>query len=216
MSHPKSSCQSCLRTLLSLQARMGRNMLSDGYNIYYSLRMDIFEAIAKRHSYRGEYTDDSVPESDLRKIVQAGIDAPSGCNAQTTSFVIVNDATVISEISQVINKESVGAAKAIIVTIVDHKQVYRGMSFGPEDCAAAVENMLLAITALGYASVWLDGCLKIEGRARKIAALLNIPDNLEVRVLLPVGVPVKSLQPKEKKKFDERASVNRYLAPDKR
>lgn len=53
--------------------------------------MDLFEAVARRHSYRGPYTDQPVPREDLRKIVQAGIQAPSGRNEQTTSFVIIDD-----------------------------------------------------------------------------------------------------------------------------
>jgi hypothetical protein len=35
--------------------------------------------------------------------------------------------------------------------------------------------MLLAVTALGYASVWLQGALCVEGRAGRIAALLGVP-----------------------------------------
>ena len=54
--------------------------------------MDVFEAIAKRHSYRGPFRDRAVPRADLERIVQAGLQAPSGKNAQTTSFVIVDDA----------------------------------------------------------------------------------------------------------------------------
>ena len=36
------------------------------------------------------------------------------------------------------------------------------VSFATEDCAASVENMLLAVTALGYATVWLDGVLTAD------------------------------------------------------
>jgi nitroreductase len=53
--------------------------------------MDFFDAVANRHSYRGKYSAHPVPVEDLQKIVQAGIDAPSGCNMQTTEFVIVTD-----------------------------------------------------------------------------------------------------------------------------
>ena len=38
--------------------------------------MDIFETIANRYSYRGEFTVAPVSRSDLKKIVQAGIQAP--------------------------------------------------------------------------------------------------------------------------------------------
>ena len=32
--------------------------------------MDLFDAIAQRYCYRGQYTDDAVPREDLAKIVR--------------------------------------------------------------------------------------------------------------------------------------------------
>jgi len=176
--------------------------------------MDVFEAIARRHSYRGEFENIAVPREDLRKIVQAGIQAPSGCNAQTTSFVIVDDPDILARIAEVIDRPFVRTARAIIVCLVDHRPVYQGKSFGVEDCAAAVENMLLAITALGYATVWLDGVLRSEQRAERIGAILGVPATLQVRIVLPLGVPKESWVQKEKKAFSERAWFNRYGASE--
>jgi len=170
--------------------------------------MDIFEAIAKRHSYRDAYLDKPVPREDLRKIVQAGIQAPSGCNAQSTTFVIIDDKAVMAKVREVISVSS----PALIVCVVDPEPVYKGTSFEKEDCSAAVENMLLAITALGYASVWLDGVLRAEGRGEKLGQLLNVPAGKHVQIVLPVGVPREKRQQKEKKSFGERAWFNAYGA----
>jgi nitroreductase len=172
--------------------------------------MDLFEAIRKRRSYRGTFTDAPVAKSDLERIVQAGIQAPSGCNAQTTSFVIVDDPGVLAEIAEIIDTPVARTAKAMIVCVMNNRPVFKNTSFGPEDCAAAVENMLLAITALGYATVWLDGVLRVEKRAKRIAELLNIPETLEVRVLLPVGVPAEDGEQAPRAAFIKRAAFNDY------
>ena len=172
--------------------------------------MELFEAIEKRHSYRGAFLDAPVPREDLRRIVQAGIQAPSGCNAQTTSFVIVDEPAVLGKLAEIMDRPVVRTAKAVIVCAVSHAPAYGAMSFAAEDCAAAVENMLLAVTALGYASVWLDGALRSERRAERIGELLGVPPDLQVRVLLPLGLPAEPLLPKEKKPFAERAWFNRY------
>lgn len=172
--------------------------------------MELFEAIEKRHSYRGVFTDAQVPRGDLERIVRAGMQAPSGCNAQTTSFVIVDDPGLLSEIGAVIDSPVIDSAKAAVVCVMETRAVYEAMSFGVEDCAAAVENMLLAVCGLGYATVWMDGVLRRAGRAEKIAALLGIPDGLEVRVILPVGVPAEEWGQKEKKTFEDRAWFNSY------
>ena len=52
--------------------------------------MKIIDIINNRHSYRGKYKPISVPREDLITIMQAGLNAPSGCNKQTTSLIAVD------------------------------------------------------------------------------------------------------------------------------
>jgi len=175
--------------------------------------MDVFEAIAKRHSYRGPFGDQKVPRSDLKRIVQAGLQAPSGKNEQTTTFVIVDDADLVRQIGAMPSaNKAIRQAQAFIACTVDLRPeaVYEGHDFQIEDCAAAVENMLLAITALGYATVWIDGWLRLDGRADAINGLLGVPKGKTVRVLLPLGVPRETWSQKEKRPFESRAWFNRY------
>ncbi len=175
--------------------------------------MDLFEAIAKRHSYRGPYRDQPVPEADLRRIVQAGLQAPSGKNAQTTNFVIVTQPDLLRQIGRMhTSNPAVQQAKALIACIIDARPepIYEGHSFQIEDCAAAVENILLAATALGYASCWIDGWLRVEQRAQTIGRLLGLPDGKIIRILLPVGVPAEPWPQKQKLPFEQRAWFNRF------
>ncbi len=71
----------------------------------------------------------------------------------------------------------------------------------------------LAVTALGYATVWIDGWVRIENHADIIGNLLGVPPQKIVRVLLPLGVPVETWSQKEKKPFEQRAWFNRYGQP---
>lgn len=176
--------------------------------------MDVFEAIRKRHSYRGPYEQDTpVPRDDLRMIVEAGMRAPSGMDRQTTEFVIVHDEELVKTIRDMNDRNmAMQQAVAYIACLVD-KDIApssKGMSFDVEDCAAAVENMLLAITALGYASVWVDGWLRGDNRGDTIAGMLGAPETKTVRVILPVGKPIEKWLQKEKKPFDQRAWFNAY------
>jgi len=129
--------------------------------------MELFEAIERRHSYRGAYHDSPVPESDIRRIAQAGIQAPSGYNSQDTTFVIVDDRDLIAKIAAILGNTPVFRTAPLLIACIVEKepQAPEGrMVFPIENCAAAVENMLLAATALGYASLWYDGSLR-----RKVA-----------------------------------------------
>lgn len=170
--------------------------------------MDVFEAIARRYSYRGEFTDAPVPREDLVKIVQAGIRAPSAKNEQTTSFAIVDDPKLLRQIANLLDRPVCSTAKAMIVCIIDPRPVLEFTSFAIEDCAAAVENMLLAITALGYTTVWLDGVLRRDSIATEIARLLRVPLGRTVRILLPVGVAAQPAAQRERLPFEQRAWFN--------
>ena len=65
--------------------------------------MNVLEAIGCRHSYRGKYKDTPVPREDLQKIMQAGLDAPSGCNKQTASLIAIDDPEILAKIHRVID-----------------------------------------------------------------------------------------------------------------
>ncbi len=172
--------------------------------------MELFEAISKRYSYRGDFTDAAVPREDLQKIVRAGIHAPSACNQQVTSFVIVDDADLLAQIAQIVGRPVCKTAKAMIVCIADPRPVFKDLAFPAEDTAAAVENILLAIAALGYATVWLDGVLRVDDVAQRIGDLLGVPTGQTVRILLPIGVAAKPGEQPEKQPFEKRAWFNRY------
>ncbi|MDO4570172.1 MAG: nitroreductase family protein [Planctomycetia bacterium] len=173
--------------------------------------MDFFEAVAARHSYRDTYTDAPVPREDLIKIVEAGAAAPSGKNAQTTKFVVIDDPALLAQIAQWVERPtSCATAKAAIAVVSKPENVFLGRSFHVEDYSAAVENMLLAISALGYASVWVQGYLLVDETAQKINKLLRIPEGESIEVLLPVGVPAKKGHNPPKKPLEERMWFNRH------
>ena len=174
--------------------------------------MDLFDAINNRYCYRDSFMPQHISRVDLKKIVEAGLKAPSGKNEQTTEFVIVDDPELLAEIGSMHTMKAMKEAKSIIFCIVDKEPeaIYEGYNFQVEDCAAAVENMLLAITALGYASVWIDGWLRIENRAKNLAKLISLPKNKVIRIVLPVGVPVLDGPKRDKKTFEERVRFNTY------
>ena len=175
--------------------------------------MEFFKVIAKRHSYRGAFENQPIPREDLCKIVRAGIQAPSGRDAQTVEFIIVDDDKVIRDIAALPGAHpQVKYAKAIIACVVNapFDPVIDSLLYEIEDCAVAVENMWLAITALGYASVWTEGWLRIAGRTEKLEKLLGVPNEKSIRIVLPIGVPCETHAQRKKRPFEQRAWFNRY------
>lgn len=172
--------------------------------------MDFFEAVGKRYSHRTAFLDKCIPDADIRRIVEAGIQAPSGMNCQTTSFVVVTDPELRAQISAVLPTLATQTAPVILVVLSEHVITPCGLPFEIEDYAAATENMLLAAAALGYASVWMDGMTKADKANTEIRKILNVPGGKTVRTILPLGVPAEPGAQKEKKPFAERCTYNKF------
>ena len=151
--------------------------------------MNVLEAIGKRHSYRGKFKSDPVPREDLIKIMQAGLDAPSGCNKQTTSLIAVDDPGILKKLHSVIEPPVGETAPAAICVLTQRINAYRDRCFSVQDYSAAIQNMLLAIVELGYQSCWYEGHITDEDKINeKMAAILNVPDGYELVCFLPVGI----------------------------
>jgi len=172
--------------------------------------MDFFETLRQRHSYRKALEQAEIPLEDLKTIVRAGLDAPSGVNAQTTGFIIIRDPEVVETIRRMPGANgSMSTAPAYIACHIAREPAasYQDMSFDVEDCAAAVENILLAATALGYATVWIDGWLRRDNRAAEIGRMTGLGNDRIIRILIPVGRPVETQKRPEKKPFEERVTI---------
>lgn len=115
--------------------------------------MDLFEAIEKRASMRSLQATD-VPDSDLERILDAGRRAPSGSNRQPIEFILIRDRATLQKLA-----EAQGCIADVAVAIAIAADPEKS-EWWVEDVAAATENMLLAITALGYGSVWIEGTLR--------------------------------------------------------
>ncbi len=170
----------------------------------------MLDLINSRHSYRGKFKDTPVPREDLIKIMEAGLAAPSGCNKQTTSLVAVDDPDLLNELKSVIVPPVAVTAPAAICVLTQHINAYRDKCFAVQDYSAAIENMLLAIVALGYQSCWYEGHITDDDKINlKMAEILNIPDGYELVCYLPIGVAEDKIILPKKKSFDERAWFNR-------
>jgi nitroreductase len=161
--------------------------------------MDALEAIRKRRTVRS-FTGAAIPRADLETIVDAGRLAASGYNRQPWDFIVITDRGMIEQLK--IAAQWMENAGAIIAVVLDPATKY-----WLEDGSAAVQNMLVAATALGYGSCWLEGyTLPLESQFK---ALLGVPDGRRLLTLVPIGVPVE-WPAKEKKPLEQVLHWERY------
>ena len=77
-----------------------------------------------------------------------------------------------------------------------------------EDGCAAVENMLVAATALGLGTCWVAGDKKQY--SHQIVTLLKAPNNFRLIALVPIGFAAKNRPPHEKRPLDIVLYWNEY------
>ncbi|MFQ5452911.1 MAG: nitroreductase family protein [Candidatus Zixiibacteriota bacterium] len=159
--------------------------------------MDLFEAIKNRRSIRS-FTNVSVPDKDIEKILNAAIMAPSAGNRQPWNFIVIKDdatkkALAVAALSQNFIIES-PVVIAVCANIRNQERYgQRGMElYRLQDTAAAIQNMLLSIHALGYGAVWVGAFSE-----RKVCEILSIPDNIKIVALIPIGKPSRTTEASE-------------------
>jgi nitroreductase len=166
------------------------------------LSMDAFTAIETRHSTR-EFTDRPVPRELIERMVDAGRRAPTARNEQPWLFVVVTEARLRKQIAELTDYgKFIAQAPACIVVFCKDTKYYL------EDGCAAVENILIAATALGVQSCWVAGDKKAY--CPKIAQMLNVPAGHKLIALLPIGYAAAAGRQKTRKGMGEVLKWERY------
>lgn len=168
-----------------------------------ALAESVFWAINARRSVR-KFTPEPVPRDVVERIVAAGVEAPSGCNMQLRQYIIIDDPAVMDKIRPA--STALATAPAAIVILMEPKGTKYG-EFWMQDASAAMENMLLAAVALGYAACWVEGAVRPSEDFLRSA--LGVPQHLRVWSLLPVGKAAE--EPKRPPKGDP-AKITHYNA----
>jgi nitroreductase len=176
--------------------------------------MQFFDVIAKRYSHKVAFDRaTAVPDGDLEKIVTAGMLAPSASNNQSPEFVVITDAALLDQIGAISGHGVLKTAPALIAILTKPK-VRQVLDIETEcllmDVAAAADQMILAATALGYCCGWLDGPFVKDEVRQPIEALLGLPEDRFLHMVVPVGYAGEPGTHRPKKPFPQRASWNKY------
>jgi nitroreductase len=162
--------------------------------------VDALEAIHTRRSIR-KYDDKPVPDELIQKLLAAAMSAPSACNQQPWQFVVITDRKLLAEIPK-INPHAEMAQDAPVAILVcgdvDREKLH---DYWPVDCAAAVQNLLLAAHALGLGAVW-TGVYPRKSRMEGYRRLLNLPQKIIPHALIPVGYPAEQIPPEDRYQED--------------
>ena len=146
----------------------------------------IQQAIQDRRSIR-EFTEQAVAPELLRKIITAGIWAPSGLNNQPWRFVLIQDKDIADQLARLTHyAHIVEAAPALIAVYLDQEKMYDSVK-DHQAAGACIQNMLLAAHELGLGAVWLGQILKNKQLVNEV---LQLSDQYDLMAVVALGYPL--------------------------
>jgi nitroreductase len=163
-------------------------------------------------------TTRDVDDSLIEQILEVGTHAPSGGNRQIYRFIVIRDPEIKRQLAEIY--DTLGAQRygnpGSRTTWAQMPVMIAACSIpgsGPPGAATsasrsataasvipAVQNMLLAITALGLGSV-LTTLWKEE--EAKINQMLGLPEGAEIHAILPIGWPDRKYGRNHRKPISE-------------
>jgi nitroreductase len=166
--------------------------------------MDVFEAARTLLAVRS-YQDTPIPDAVVQKIVEAGRLTASGGNTQPWHFIVVQNRDTIEQLAALARTgRYIAKAPLAIVVAIDKSPL------AVADTSRAIQTMLLTAWAEGVGSNWV-GFQGLDA----IKPLLNIPDDLDVLAILPLGYPAQAVGQgkKNRKPLSEVAHRERFGQP---
>ncbi len=148
--------------------------------------MELLQLMKSRCSVR-KFEDRPIEEEKLLYVLEAARVAPSACNYQPWRFIVIKDKDLMKRIAPAWVAEA--NTPAVIVACGDHRQAWRrrdGKDHCDIDIAIAVDHMTLAAVEAGLGSCWI-----CSFDAFQCTIALELPDQVEPIVLLPIGYPAK-------------------------
>lgn len=147
------------------------------------------DAIFTRRSIR-KYETRDLDEDTIRKLLKAGMSAPSAVNERPWHFVVIRQ-TEVKDLIPDIHPHALMVREApLVIAVCADLDLEISQGYWVQDCAAATENILLEAHSLGLGAVWL-GVHPREDRVRGLGKLLELPATVRVFSLIPVGYPAE-------------------------
>lgn len=173
--------------------------------------METFDCIRTRRSIRS-YQNKTLEFDKVTKVLEAGSKAPSAGNLQAYRFILVTDRDKIDALPDMCSDQYwIAESQAVIIVCEDIERIeahygLRGQRlYAIQDCAAAVQNMLLAAHDLEMGACWI-GSFEEDF----VADLFGVPESARVQAIVTLGYPAQEPDPKSEETIDTLVYFNKY------
>lgn len=177
--------------------------------------------VRRRRSIR-KYKPHDIPKEDFKKIFEAARLAPSAENSQPWRFIIIRNQKVKELLAKprfqgrtFLTQPFIANANAIIVVLGDSSvSCCPRATWTTRDPLIATEHLVLAATALGYGTCWIANYeSRPEEWIDEVRTALRIPEHMHIIVLVALGIPGETPQPRPRKSLQELCFDETYGNP---
>jgi nitroreductase len=195
---------------------------------------ELFDVVHRQRAHRA-FSDAPVSDDDVARVLDAATFAPSAENKQPWEFVVVRDATTRAVLGDLTARAWEGGGRAFSegrltpkmlaeveagatggvagapVIVVVCADTARGLpQTVPSSMFPAIQNLLLAATALGLGSALTTITTAFVAELR---ALLALPESVVPVALVPLGWPARALGPPRREPFAAHTHRERFGEP---
>jgi nitroreductase len=152
------------------------------------------DLVKKNRSYRRFFESQVISREVLLQLVDYARLTPSGANKQALKFYIANEANLNKEVFQTLgwagylkdwDGPSQGERPSAYIILVQDKAYKMSTSF---DAGIAAQTILLGAVEMG-----LGGCMIGNIQHDKLQAALDLPDTLEIVLVIALGKPKETV-----------------------
>ena len=154
--------------------------------------MSFFELAKNRYSVRS-FKKEPISQEHMALILEAGRIAPTACNNQPQKIYVAKSEEARKKLAAVCR--CTFDAPVILVVCYDRTRDWKnklqpGLESGETDAAIVCTHMMLQAADLGIGTCWVG-----YFSPATVAEVLELPENITVSALLPMGYPAEDAQP---------------------
>ncbi len=136
---------------------------------------------------------------DWRTIIEC-IDSmrysPMAGNNYSLKFILVDDKDKINQLAEAAQQDFISEVHYVVVVYTTPGRTEtaygeRGKTYLRQQAGAAIQNFLLRITEEKLATCWVGHFVD-----EQVKDILDIPKDMQVEAILPIGYPVRKPEPK--------------------
>lgn len=181
-----------------------------------------FLELARRRQSTRKYSAKAIPRPALDRCLEAARLAPSACNSQPWSFIVVDNEKDKNELAEaafsgVYSMNAFAKKAPALIVVITEQSTYaakvggylKGVQYNLIDIGIACGHLILQAEEEGIGTCWLGWF-----NEKAVKKVLGLPNNKKVDIIISMGYP-EDKEPREKarKPLDEIRKYWRTAVP---